>query len=480
MAESDLLSMFGLSDKAGATVADDFSTVEGGEPANVVQVSDTALKLDNWSIRRGEDVLAESERLQQQKLESLAVADFVGAAFEFEPELVERCSDDLRHGYVKQLLDTAEYKTIHASTAGNLLTSEIAAHHFAQGFAALRTELEKKEKCRKPEKKGDKPSDKADEEFENEVAMIRAAGNALKAAKEECDEAIQCANAFGLGGDGANPASMNSTAVAKLFKKVRDNETLRKIIENQGRYQRLASALQRRKVTHGMDDVVGVTLGDEIGRLVPAELNNFAIPGLDLDLLRRLTEQQAVVRDHRGVEKVAKGPFVLVIDESGSMRGTKIEQAKGIALTFAWLARQQNRWCALVAFSGGATGRLLALPPGKWDEAALLGWITNFLGGGTVCDAPLVELPNAYWPAFVEQGMQRGKTDVVIITDGIVDVPEAVAANFNAWKTSEQAKVTTLIIGASEAGDLATVSDRVHIVRSLGVNEEAVSEILSI
>jgi uncharacterized protein with von Willebrand factor type A (vWA) domain len=180
------------------------------------------------------------------------------------------------------------------------------------------------------------------------------------------------------------------------------------------------------------------------------------------------------------VEKVAKGPFVLVIDESGSMQGQKIEQAKGIALTFAWLARQQNRWCALVAFSGGSTGRCLALPPGRWDEAALLGWIVAFLGGGTVCDVPCIELPNVYWPEFVAQGLQRGKTDVVVITDGIVNVPEAVAANFNAWRAREQATVTTLIIGASNAGDLALISDRVHIVRSLDVGEEAVSEILSI
>jgi uncharacterized protein with von Willebrand factor type A (vWA) domain len=65
---------------------------------------------------------------------------------------------------------------------------------------------------------------------------------------------------------------------------------------------------------------------------------------------------------------VGKGPIIVSIDESGSMIGEKAHTAKALALALAWIARQQHRWCGLVAYSGDSGERLLPLPPGRWDE----------------------------------------------------------------------------------------------------------------
>ena len=175
------------------------------------------------------------------------------------------------------------------------------------------------------------------------------------------EEAREAAAALGMG-SGA-PGSNDPKAIAALFKRVRSDPALRRVCELAGRYRRVAQSKQRQKVTHGTDDVVGVTLGGELSRLLPVELATLAVPELELDMLRRLVERQCMQREHRGVEPVAKGPIIVSVDESGSMQGDKAHTAKALALAMAWVARSQKRWCALVAYSGDSGERLGAAAP---------------------------------------------------------------------------------------------------------------------
>src|SRR5687767_3562910 len=71
--------------------------------------SHTALELDEWGVRRGREVLAESNRLQQTGLDEHAVADFHGAAFEPDPALRDDCIDAQRREFLAQLLETPDY-----------------------------------------------------------------------------------------------------------------------------------------------------------------------------------------------------------------------------------------------------------------------------------------------------------------------------------------------------------------------------------
>jgi Mg-chelatase subunit ChlD len=97
------------------------------------------------------------------------------------------------------------------------------------------------------------------------------------------------------------------------------------------------------------------------------------------DVLRRLVERQVLSRDYRASEPVGKGPIIVAVDQSGSMEGEPVHTAKALALAMAWIARQQHRWAALVAYSGDSGERLLAFPPGRWYETALLDWLAAFI-----------------------------------------------------------------------------------------------------
>ena len=157
------------------------------------------------------------------------------------------------------------------------------------------------------------------------------------------------------------------------------------------------------------------------------------------------------------------------------MAGEPVQQAKAIALALAWVARQQRRWSALVAYAGDSGERLLALPPGRWDEQALATWLTEFLGRGSSLDVPVRELPRIY----AALKAPAGDTDVLFLTDCRCAIPESVRESFLAWKHAAQVRLVTLALGG-EPGDLTLVSDEVHLVRSLDLGESAVERVLSL
>jgi uncharacterized protein with von Willebrand factor type A (vWA) domain len=300
-----------LLDLKGKDAAGSDSTSQDQPPRHEVG-SPTALDLDEWGLRRGQEVLAESPRLQQTGLDGHAVADFHGAAFEPDPVLLKHCRDERRREFLAQLLQTPDYHALHAATQLDPLASAIAATAFAEQFAELKKGEEKRHEGGKDEVAGG-----AKEGIDQEMATLRAVGRAVTEASKEVEECKEAANALGMGA--GSPGSNDPRAVAELFRRVRNNPLLRRICELAGRYRRLAQSKQRRKTTHGVDDVVGVVLDGDVGRLLPSELVRLADDDLADDTLRRLVERQTMCREYQATEPVGKGPIVVIVDESGSM-----------------------------------------------------------------------------------------------------------------------------------------------------------------
>ena len=432
-----------------------------GDPTPPADAGPTALEVDAWGLRRGRDLVAESPRLRAAGTGEYAAADFFCAAFDPDPRLRAGCADPRRHRFLAQLLDTPEYRALHADTRLDDTAAGIATAHFAEQYAALDRE----------EAAGGASS--AGDALAGEMATLRAVGRAVAAAGEEVAELHEAAGALGRG-PGA-PGSNDPAAVAALFRRVRGDPALRRICDLAGRFRRVAQSKQRTKAAHGLDDVVGVESGGDVGRLLPAELARLMVPELELDTLRRVVERQALCREHHAVEPVGKGPVVVCLDESGSMSGEKIHTAKALALALAWVARSQRRWCALVAYSGDSGERLLPLPPGRWNEARLLDWLAAFIGKGSDLDVPVRELPRM----FAELAAPPGVTDVVFVTDAKCRLPADVRDAFLAWKRAARARLVSLVID-NPPGDLAAVSDEVHQVRTLAPDGDAVGRVLSL
>ncbi|HEY2637554.1 MAG TPA: hypothetical protein VGI54_09220 [Solirubrobacteraceae bacterium] len=456
MDKDELLKLLDLGGREVAAAPPEGTVILPDDPCTDAAASPTALALDEWALRRGRDLLAASERLRELGLDEFAVADFHACAFEPEPALTEACADLRRHEFVAQLLQTPEYHALHASTMLNAAASEVAAVAFAEQFAEL-----------------NQGEPAANDAVGREIDTMRAIGRALTKAGDEVGELHEASAALGLGS--GSPGTNDARAIAALYRRVRGDPTLRRICELAGRYRRLAQSRQRRKTIHGADDVVGVVLGGDLGRLLPCELAELSIPELEDDVLRRIVERQAMCRECRSTEPVGKGPVIVCVDESGSMEGEKAHAAKALALAVAWVARRQRRWCALVAYSGDSGERLLALPPGRWDESALADWPTAFIGRGSDLDVPVRELPR-YWEELKAPG---GDTDALFLTDAVCRIPGDVRDRFLAWKRRAKARLISLVVGG-EPGDLAAVSDETYRVASLDVAEDAVASAVSI
>ena len=473
MSNDDLLALLDLGARPAAPNGTSTSVIKKAKSKPTKPPSPTALHLDGWGLRRGKDVLKDSDRLKEslskigdEDVQAHAVADFHAAAFEPDPQLHEACADPLRLEFVKQLMDTPEYHELRAATVLNDTASEIAATAFATQYAALHHDK------KKGEREAEGSSSGADD-FAGEMAVLKHVSAALAEATKEVEEAKEAAAALGMGP--GSPGSNDAKAIAALFKRVRSDPELRRICELAGRYRRVAQSKQRRKLVHGMDDVVGVTTDGDLARLLPHELAKLAVPEFEDDALRRLVERQSMCREYHSTEPVAKGPVIVCVDESGSMEGEKAHTAKALALALAWIARQQKRWIALVAYSGDSGERLLALPYDRWDETALMDWLSKFIGCGSNLDVPVREMPRYY----EELRAPKGSTDVVFITDALCRIGPAVRHRFNQWKEEVRARLITLVIGSSP-GDLVEISDEVHQVDSLAVTEVGVDRVLSI
>ncbi len=466
MDPNELLKLLDLKAKpppAGASATPTSTTPSDATPES----SPTALEVDEWGLRRGRDLVAESERLQKSGTDAFAAADFFGAAFEPNPKLVDACADPRRHQFLAQLLDTPEYHALHAATRLDDTAAAIAAGHFAEQFAKLKKE-DSKERAG-----GSAPSVGGEGDLEREMTALRAVGRAVVEASKEVSELKEASAAMGLGP--GEPGSNDPRAIAELYKRVRNDPGLKRISELAGRFRRVAASKQRQKVSHGLDDVVGVEPGGDIGRLLPSELVRLAVPELELDTLRRIVERQTLCREHHAVEPVGKGPILIVCDESGSMEGSKAHTAKALALALAWVARQQRRWCGLIAFSGKSGERLLALPPGRWDEVALCDWLSAFIGHGSDLDVPIEELPRMY----KEIGAPPGVTDLVMITDARCRILPELKNHFLDWRRATRVRAVALVIG-SPPGDLEGVCDEVHRVSAIDPAGDAVGRVLSL
>lgn len=468
----ELMAMFDLGGKTAPSQAGDPLTAAASRPKGEPSSNPYVFDLDRWGRRRGME-LAEANPLVG--LDATAWGDLYHAAFYPAPKIVAGCQDATRETFIRDLLETTEYHSLHVSTARNAYAAEAAAVTFGNALSALKTARNEDQNGHKTgQGAGGGPSDP------NGFDSLMAAAGAVRAAETAVSEILEAHRGLFPGFAPGDPeGKTDPKAVADAFRRVRRSYRLQAILDAAGRFRRVAQSKQRHKVDHGNDEVVGVTIGDEIARLVPPELARLALPELELDGYRRIAEHQAMVWEKQGTEAVAKGPIVVLVDESSSMdRSGKITAAKGLALTMAWVANQQNRWCCLISFSGGSVYREVVLPPYRWNEVLLMDWLEHFFNGGTTAEVLCEVLPFTLWDQLVRKGMTRGKTDILVLTDGAVNVEPAKAERFLAWKTAEKARLITINIQAS-GGALDVLSDEVHEVASLDASCEAVGRVLA-
>lgn len=431
-----------------------------------VEESPTVLRTDRFTRRMGERLadrwhemgVEEISESTTQNLDTIA-ADAIETLLSSKPTMAERPADPQRATWWKQLMDSPECNALRSRTVLSPAVAEIAAGELAKQwtlYAAAHPD--------------EQPSE--DESAEQSVERIRSVREALKEAGDAADAAEAVGAGLGLG----SGTSLEASKLAQYTRKLRQSPNLVNIMRMAGRFIAKANMLQRQRSDLPGMEITGIELSGDLARLLPIESSLIAgaVPELEMLALARLTQRRALSYKRIMRTPVAMGPIVVSVDESGSMRGERIEAAKGLALAMASIARAQKRPFLLCAWSGDPTIRTVT---GEAGPEAIIDWLEHFYNGGTDLVGPLHTLPTTAWP----QGFVGKRSDHIIITDDDVGLDDDLLSEYKLWAKLVGVRTFGIGVGVRKTTTLAKFCDGgVWALPSLDLDNPAIEVVLSI
>lgn len=230
------------------------------------------------------------------------------------------------------------------------------------------------------------------------------------------------------------------------------NQKLKRIAMWAGRFKKIAMKKQRSKHRESIERS-GVTMGNQVERLLPMELGMYMSPATKLDFLRRFAEGQTMQYEQTGKEELGKGPIVLCLDQSNSMKGSRDTQAKGFALALISIARKQRRDFSLIRFSDSVAQQIYR--KGKISINEMVKLAIEFLDGGTDFEEPLRSALK------VIDKSRFKKADIIFVTDGEDYVSDQFLENFHKSKKEKGFSVLSIVLGDEMTETVEKFSDRV-------------------
>jgi uncharacterized protein with von Willebrand factor type A (vWA) domain len=302
-------------------------------------------------------------------------------------------------------------------------------------------------------------------------AIRTAAAHAAEQAREEAVLMM----AWGVGPGELQRMSFEQRA--RLAERLRSGR-IGQFAELIGRFRRMAAGQRARKTEGAPGELVGITLGDDLGRLIPSEMASLGVPALRATFAARYAEQRLFVYETRGEDYTGQGAIVACVDCSGSMGQpgpggvTGEAWAKACALALLDQARAGRRDFAGILFSSVgelATFRFPANQPARIRD--VVDFAELFYGGGTDFAAPLDAAADLLEAEYNAEGRMRG--DVVLITDGECRVTEEWMRSWQDRKARLGHRVFGISIGADPGPVLDALSDNLRAITDLTTPEAA-------
>jgi uncharacterized protein with von Willebrand factor type A (vWA) domain len=297
------------------------------------------------------------------------------------------------------------------------------------------------------------------------AAARASAAKAAGAAREEA--ALMAAWGVGPGELQRMPFDQRAQLAARL----RDGR-LGEFADLIGRFRRMAAGQRARKTEHVPGELTGITLGDDLGRVIPSEAAALGVPALRAAFAARLAEQRLFIYETRGEESTGKGAIIACVDCSDSMQTegpggvTGEVWAKACALALLDQARAGKRDFAGILFSSAGerkTFRFPAAQPARIGD--VLDFAEYFFGGGTDFQTPLDAATQLLEDEQDQDGRQHG--DIVLITDGACGVSEDWMRAWNDRKHRLGFRVFGIAIGTTPGPVLTALSDNTRTIGDL-------------
>ncbi len=418
----------------------------------------------------------------------------------------------VNHEVISSLMESPEFAELRRETAGDPYAAALAvlaqAAALRRMLARSREARERAERARQAQQNAEgaatavgeairQAADGADEDgavpdptADAVHRAIEAAETAQGAARQAAQRAAQAlaAAAPGLRATARNAAAKAAEAVraeatlmrtwgvgpgelermpfdqrAALAERLRTSR-LARWAELIGRFRQMASGERARKVENAAGELVGVTLGNDLSRVIPSELANLGLPELRAVFATRYAAGELMLYDRQGEQTTGQGAIIACVDTSHSMYEagadgvTREAWAKACALALLDQARRARRDFVGILFSSADRIRVFRFPAGQpAGIAEVLDFAETFLGGGTSYQTPLTAAGDLLAEEFNDAARARG--DIVLITDDECGVTEQWMRGWNAAKHLLGFRVFGVAIGAPRAAAASSVLD---------------------
>ena len=220
-----------------------------------------------------------------------------------------------------------------------------------------------------------------------------------------------------------------------------------------------------------MDEIYDLSLGKDLGRLIPSELMKLRHPVTKKQFYKDFAEGKLLQYELQGKEKKQKGAIVVCIDDSGSMSGDPEIWAKSVAMALLEVALYQKRSFYCIHFDHTHDPKHLhtnEFPKEKGkDIQEIIDMAEYFSGGGTLFEPALDKSR-----MLIDQQEDYKKADIIFITDGESAVSNGWLEDFNKWKDDNNVNIYGILIDSYYNSDatLKLFATEIHKLSSINQN----------
>jgi uncharacterized protein with von Willebrand factor type A (vWA) domain len=181
------------------------------------------------------------------------------------------------------------------------------------------------------------------------------------------------------------------------------------------------------KIKHAQkNEFVGIRESDDLNTMLPMEASLLAEEDTEIIFFKKYADKKLLTFDYRNLISISekeesttlrekeenKGPIILCVDTSGSMKGTPEQIAKLLCFAILKIAMKDKRKCYLISFSDSINTLDLSDIPKSLEN--LIDFLTISFNGGTDATLALEEALNM----LEEEDFK--KADVLFVSDFVM------------------------------------------------------------
>ncbi|AUN19091.1 VWA domain-containing protein [Clostridium botulinum] len=351
-------------------------------------------------------------------------------------------------------------------------TSDLSEEDMKNKIEQIDEELENLEK--QADNLEEELSDKLEKSEEDIENLSKEMAEAFNEAEKEVREATSYVKDWGLGDKPNKSSKISFSDKVEALERIRKSKKLKELSDIIGRFKESALKDQKNKHKDGAVAIKSVRIGNDIIHTLPSEKMLLINETTKKEFYRKFNQKQLLQYELESDKLKAKGPMVICIDMSSSMKGIKEKWSKAVAIALLEIAQQQKRNFAAILFNEDATEPII-IEKDKKEPEKILDIAERFDGGGTLFETPLQKALEV-----IEQSKFK-KADIVFITDGHSYTHPDFINKFNKLKDEKEFKVLSVLIYAGgKIGNIESLqlfSDDIMTIGELAELEDANSVI---